>query len=110
MLISDFKGEKMQLLEDVLSFVNKILDTRIEEDSKTTESLEIQSSNKELLIRADIERDTEKSIVKLSIIKNNVSIWSYSFLFYDDISEEEREDILLGIDYSLKRNLDSSSL
>lgn len=100
----------MQLLEDVLSFVNKILDTRIEEDSKTTESLEIQSTNKELLIKADIERDTEKSIVELSIVKNNVSIWTYSFLFYDDISEEEREDILLGIDYSLKRNLDSSSL
>ena len=37
----------MQLLEDVFSFVNKILDTRIEEDSKTTESLEIQSTNKE---------------------------------------------------------------
>lgn len=100
----------MQLLEDVFSFVNKILDTRIEEDSKTTESLEIQSSSKELIIRADIERDTEKSIVELSIVKNNVSIWSYSFLFYDDISEEEREDVLLGIDYSLKRNLDSSSL
>lgn len=100
----------MQLLEDVLSFVNKILDTRIEEDSKPTESLEIQSSNKELIIRANIERDTEKSIVNLSIVKNNVSIWTYSFLFYDDISEEEREDILLGIDYSLKRNLDSSSL
>ena len=100
----------MQLLEDVLSFVNKILDTRLEEDSKTTESLEIQSSNKELIIRADIERDTEKSIVELSTIKNNVSIWTYSFLFYDDISEEEREDILLGIDYSLKRNLDSSKL
>ena len=100
----------MQLLEDVFSFVNKILDTRIEEDSKTTESLEIQSSNKELLIRADIERDTEKSIVELSIVKNNVSIWTYSFLFYDDISEEEREDILLGIDYSLKRNLDPCEL
>ena len=100
----------MQLLEDVLSFVNKILDTRIEEDSKTTESLEIQSSSKELLIKADIERDAEKSIVELSIIKNSVSIWSYSFLFYDDISEEEREDILLGLDYSLKRNLDSSIL
>lgn len=110
MLISDFKGEKMQLLEDVFSFVNTILDTRIEEDSKTTESLEIQSSNKELLIKADIERDAEKSIVELSIVKNDVSIWTYSFLFYDDISEEEREDILLGIDYSLKRNLDSSSL
>lgn len=100
----------MQLLEDVFSFVNKILDIRIEEDSKTIESIEIQSSNKELIIRADIERDTEKSIVELSIIKNNVSIWTYSFLFYDDISEEEREDILLGIDYSLKRNLDSGSL
>ena len=100
----------MQLLEDVFSFVNKILDIRIEEDSKTTENLEIQSSDKELLIRADIERDVEKSIVELSIIKDNVSIWTYSFLFYDDISEEEREDILLGIDYSLKRNLDSSSL
>ena len=100
----------MQLLEDVLSFVNKILDTRIEEDSKPTESLEIQSSSKELLIRADIERDIEKSIVELSVVKDNVSIWSYSFLFYDDISEEEREDVLLGIDYSLKRNLDSSML
>lgn len=100
----------MQLLEDVFSFVDRILDTRIEEDSKTTESLEIQSSNKELLIRAAIERDTEKSIVELSIVKNNVSIWTYSFLFYDDISEEEREDILLGLDYSLKRNLDSSLL
>lgn len=101
----------MQLLEeDVFSFVNRILDTRIEEDSKTTESLEVQSSNKELLIRADIERDTEKSIVELSVVKNNVSIWVYSFLFYDDVSEEEREDILLGIDYSLKRNLDSSKL
>ena len=100
----------MQLLEDVFSFVNKILDTRLEEDSKTTESLEIQSSNKELLIKANIERDTEKSIVNLSIVKDSVSIWSYSFLFYDDISEEEREDILLGLDYSLKRNLDSSKL
>ena len=101
----------MQLLEDdVFSFVNRILDTRIEEDSKTTESLEIQSSNKELLIRADIERDTEKSIVELSVVKNNVSIWTYSFLFYDDISEEEREDVLLGIDYSLKRNLDPCEL
>ena len=100
----------MQLLEEVFSFVNKILDTRIEEDSKTTESLEVQSSNKELLIRADIERDTEKSIVELSIIKNNVSIWTYSFLFYDDISEEEREDILLGLDYSLKRNLNPREL
>ena len=100
----------MQLLEDVFSFVEKILDIRLEEDSKTTESLEIQSSNKELLIKADIERDIEKSIVELSIVKNNVSIWTYSFLFYDDISEEEREDILLGLDYSLKRNLDSSIL
>ena len=100
----------MQLLEDVFSFVNKILDIRLEEDTKTTESLEIQSSNKELLIKANIERDSEKSIVELSIVKNNVSIWSYSFLFYDDISEEEREDILLGLDYSLKRNLDSSKL
>ena len=94
----------MQLLEDVFSFVNKILDTRLEDNSKTTESLEIQSK---LLLKADIERDTEKSIVELSIVKNNVSIWSYSFLFYDDISEEEREDILLGLDYSLKRNLNS---
>ena len=92
----------MQLLEDVFSFVNRILDTRLEDNSKTTESLEIQSK---LLLKADIERDTEKSIVELSIVKNNVSIWSYSFLFYDDISEEEREDILLGLDYSLKRNL-----
>ena len=92
----------MQLLENVFSFVNKILDTRLEDNSKTTESLEIQSK---LLIKADIERDTEKSIVELSIIKNDVSIWTYSFLFYDDISEEEREDILLGLDYSLKRNL-----
>ena len=100
----------MQLLEDVFSFVDKILDIRLEDDSKTTESIEIQSSNKDLLIKADIERDVEKSVVELSIIKNNVSIWTYSFLFYDDISEEEREDILLGIDYSLKRNLDSSSL
>lgn len=100
----------MQLQEDVFSFVNKILDTRIEDDSKTSESLEIQSSNKELLLRANIERDIEKSIVELSIVKNNVSIWTYSFLFYDDISEEEREDILLGLDYSLKRNLDSSLL
>ena len=98
----------MQLLEDVFSFVNRILDTRIEEDSKTTESLEIQSK---LLLKADIERDTERSIVELSIIKNNVSIWTYSFLFYNDISEEEeREDILLGLEYSLKRNLDSSKL
>ena len=97
----------MQLLENVFSFVNKILDTRLEDDSKTTESLEIQSK---LLIKADIERDTEKSIVELSIVKNNVSIWSYSFLFYDDFSEEEREDILLGLDYSLKRDLDSSIL
>ena len=92
----------MQLLENVFSFVNKILNTRLEDNSKTTESLEIQSK---LLLKADIERDTEKSIVELSIVKNNVSIWSYSFLFYDDISEEEREDILLGLDYSLKRNL-----
>lgn len=97
----------MQLLEDVFSFVNKILDTRLEDDSKTTESLEIQSK---LFLKADIERDTEKSVVELSIVKNNVSIWSYSFLFYDDISEEEREDILLGLDYSLKRDLDSSKL
>ena len=97
----------MQLLENVFSFVNKILDTRLEDDSKTTESLEIQSK---LFLKADIERDTEKSIVELSIVKNNVSIWSYSFLFYDDISEEEREDILLGLDYSLKRDLDSSKL
>ena len=97
----------MQLLEDVFSFVSRILDTRLEDDSKTTESLEIQSK---LLIKADIERDVEKSIVELSIVKNNVSIWTYSFLFYDDISEEEREDVLLGIDYSLKRNLDSSML
>ena len=100
----------MQLLEDVFSFVNRILDTRLEEDSKTTESLEIQSSSKELLIRADIERDTEKSIVNLSIVKDSVSVWSYSFLFYDDISEEEREDILLGLDYSLKRNLNPREL
>ena len=100
----------MQLLEDVFSFVNRILDTRLEDNSRATESLEIQSSSTELLLRADIERDTEKSIVELSIVKNNVSIWSYSFLFYDDISEEEREDILLGLDYSLKRNLDSSIL
>ena len=97
----------MQLLEEVFSFVDKILDTRLEDNSKTTESLEIQS---ELLIKADIERDIEKSIVELSIIKNDVSIWTYSFLFYDDVSEEEREDILLGLDYSLKRNLDSSKL
>ena len=92
----------MQLLENVFSFVNRILDIRLEDDSKTTESLEIQSK---LFLKADIERDTEKSIVELSIVKNNVSIWSYSFLFYDDFSEEEREDILLGLDYSLKRNL-----
>ena len=97
----------MQLLEDVFSFVNKILDTRLEDNSKTTESLEIQSK---LLLKANIERDTEKSIVELSIVKNNVSIWSYSFLFYDDVSEEEREDILLGLDYSLKRNLNSRKL
>ena len=97
----------MQLLENVFSFVNKILDTRLEDNSRTTESLEIQSK---LLLKADIERDIEKSIVELSIIKNNVSIWTYSFLFYDDISEEEREDILLGLDYSLKRNLNSREL
>lgn len=97
----------MQLLENVFSFVNKILDTRLEDNSRATESLEIQSK---LFLKADIERDTEKSIVELSIVKNNVSIWSYSFLFYDDISEEEREDILLGLDYSLKRDLDSSKL
>ena len=97
----------MQLLEDVFSFVNKILDVRLEDNSRATESLMIQSK---LLIKADIERDTEKSIVELSIIENDVSIWSYSFLFYDDISEEEREDILLGLDYSLKRDLDSSKL
>ena len=97
----------MQLLENVFSFVNRILDTRLEDNSKTTESLEIQSK---LFLKADIERDTEKSIVELSIVKNNVSIWTYSFLFYDDISEEEREDILLGLDYSLKRDLDSSIL
>ena len=100
----------MQLLENVFSFVNKILDTRLEDNSRTTESLEIQSSSTELLLRADIERDTEKSIVELSIVKNNVSIWTYSFLFYDDISEEEREDILLGLDYSLKRNLNPREL
>ena len=97
----------MQLLEDVFSFVNKILDTRLEDNSRTTESLEIQSK---LLLKADIERDTEKSIVELSIIENNASIWTYSFLFYDDISEEEREDILLGLDYSLKRNLNPREL
>ena len=97
----------MQLLENVFSFVNTILDTRLEDNSRTTESLEIQSK---LLLKADIERDTEKSIVELSIVKNNVSIWTYSFLFYDDVSEEEREDILLGLDYSLKRDLDSSKL
>ena len=97
----------MQLLENVFSFVHKILDTRLEDNSRATESLEIQSK---LLLKADIERDTEKSIVELSIVKNNVSIWTYSFLFYDDVSEEEREDILLGLDYSLKRNLDSSIL
>ena len=62
----------MQLLEDVFSFVNRILDIRLEDDSKTTESLEIQSK---LLLRADLERDTEKYIVELSIVKNNVSIW-----------------------------------
>ena len=97
----------MQLLEDVFSFVDRILDVRLEDNSRATESLEIQSK---LFLKADIERDTEKSIVELSIVKNNVSIWSYSFLFYDDISEEEREDILLGLDYSLKRDLDSSKL
>ena len=97
----------MQLLEDVFSFVNKILDIRLEEDSKTTESIEIQSK---LLLKADIERDIEKSIVELSIVKNNVSIWTYSFLFYDDFTEEEREDILLGLDYSLKRNLNPCEL
>ena len=100
----------MQLLEDVFSFVNRILDVRLEDNSRATESLEIQSSSTKLLLRADIERDTEKSIVELSIVKNSVSIWTYSFLFYDDVSEEEREDILLGLDYSLKRNLDSSIL
>ena len=100
----------MQLLENVFSFVNRILDTRLEDNSRTTESLEIQSSSTELLLRADIERDTEKSVVELSIIKNDVSIWTYSFLFYDDFSEEEREDILLGLDYSLKRNLNSREL
>ena len=97
----------MQLLEDVFSFVNRILDARLEDNSRATESLEIQSK---LLLKADIERDVEKSIVELSIIKNDVSIWTYSFLFYDDISEEEREDILLGLDYSLKRNLDPREL
>ena len=100
----------MQLLENVFSFVNRILDIRLEDNSRTTESLEIQSSSTELLLRADIERDTEKSIVELSIVKNNASIWTYSFLFYDDISEEEREDILLGLDYSLKRNLNPREL
>ena len=97
----------MQLLENVFSFVNRILDTRLEDNSRATESLEIQSK---LLIKANIERDTEKSIVELSIVKNNVSIWTYSFLFYDDVSEEEREDILLGLDYSLKRNLNPRKL
>ena len=97
----------MQLLENVFSFINKILNTRLEDNSKTTESLEIQSK---LLIKAEIERDIEKSIVELSIIENNASIWTYSFLFYDDVSEEEREDILLGLDYSLKRNLNSREL
>ena len=100
----------MQLLEDVFSFVNKILDTRLEDNSRATESLEIQSSSSELLLKADIERDTERSIVELSIVKNNVSIWTYSFLFYDDFTEEEREDILLGLDYSLKRDLDPREL
>ena len=100
----------MQLLEDVFSFVNKILDTRLEDNSRATESLEIQSSSTELLLRADIERDIEKSIVELSIIKNDVSIWTYSFLFYDDFTEKRREDILLGLDYSLKRNLNSREL
>ena len=97
----------MQLLENVFSFVDRILDVRLEDNSRATESLEIQSK---LFLKADIERDTEKSVVELSTVKNNVSIWSYSFLFYDDISEEEREDILLGLDYSLKRDLDSSKL
>ena len=97
----------MQLLENVFSFVNKMLDTRLEDNSRTTESLEIQSK---LLLKADIERDIEKSIVELSIAKNDVSIWTYSFLFYDDVSEEEREDILLGLDYSLKRNLNPREL
>ena len=97
----------MQLLENVFSFVSTILDIRLEDNSRTTESLEIQSK---LFLKADIERDTEKSIVELSIVKNNVSIWTYSFLFYDDISEEEREDILLGLDYSLKRNLNPREL
>ena len=97
----------MQLLENAFSFVNKILDIRLEDNSRTTESLEIQSK---LLLKADIERDTEKSIVELSIIKNDVSIWTYSFLFYDDFTEEEREDILLGLDYSLKRNLNPREL
>ena len=100
----------MQLLENVFSFVNRILDIRLEDNSRTTESLEIQSSSSELFLKADIERDIEKSIVELSIVKNNVSIWSYSFLFYDDISEEEREDILLGLDYSLKRDLNPREL
>ena len=97
----------MQLLENVFSFVNRILDTQLEDNSRATESLEIQSK---LLLRADIERDVEKSVVELSIIENDVSIWTYSFLFYDDFSEEEREDILLGLDYSLKRNLNSRKL
>ena len=100
----------MQLLENVFSFVNRILDIRLEDNSRTTESLEIQSSSSELFLKADIERDIEKSIVELSIVKNNVSIWSYSFLFYDDISEEEREDILLGLDYSLTSDLTSRKL
>ena len=97
----------MQLLEEVFSFVDRILDVRLEDNSRATESLEIQSK---LFLKADIERDTEKSVVELSIVKNNVSIWSYSFLFYDDFSEEEREDLLLGLDYSLKRNLNPREL
>ena len=100
----------MQLLENVFSFVDRILDVRLEDNSRATESLEIQSSSSELLLKADIERDIEKSVVELSIVKDDVSIWTYSFLFYDDFSEEEREDILLGLDYSLKRDLDSSIL
>ena len=46
----------MQLLENVFSFVNKILDTRLEDNSRATESLEIQSK---LFLRADIERDLQ---------------------------------------------------